>query len=278
MFKEAQVCSIPNNQLMRISMKIALLALVVCSIMGVASAQVKTETVEYKLGDTVFQGYLSYDASVTGKRPAVLIIHDWMGVSDYTKMRAEQLAALGYVALTGDVYGKGVRPANGQEASAEAGKYYKDRAMFRARLRAGLDFLASQPQADPERLAVMGYCFGGAGALELARSGAPVKGVVTFHGSLTTPNPADAKNIKGKVLVLHGADDPFVKQEDVKAFMDEMRAAGVDWQLVQYSGAVHSFTDKRAGSDNSKGAAYNEKADRRSWQAMKDFFAEVFAK
>jgi dienelactone hydrolase len=122
----------------------------------------------------------------------------------------------------------------------------------------------------------MGYCFGGACALELARSGAPVKGVVTFHGGLANPNPADAKNIKGKVLVLHGADDPFVKQEEVKGFMDEMRAAGVDWQLTQYSGAVHSFTVKAAGNDNSKGAAYNAAADRRSWQAMKDFFAEVF--
>jgi dienelactone hydrolase len=126
-------------------------------------------------------------------------------------------------------------------------------------------------------VAVIGYCFGGAGALELARSGAPLKGVVTFHGSLTTPTPADAKNIKAKILVLHGADDPYVKQEDVKAFMDEMRNAGVDWQLVQYSGAVHSFTDKRAGNDNSKGAAYNEAADRRSWRAMRDFFDEVFA-
>lgn len=243
-----------------------------------AMAQVTTQTVEYKLGDAVFQGYLSYDASLTGKRPGVLIIHDWMGVSDYTRMRAEQLAAMGYVALAADIYGKGVRPANSQEASAEAGKYYKDRQLLRARARAGLDLLASNPRVDPDRLAVMGYCFGGAGALELARSGAPVKGVVTFHGSLNTPTPADAKNIKGQVLVLHGADDPYVKQEDVRAFMDEMRAGGVDWQLNQYSGAVHSFTDKRAGNDNSKGAAYNELADRRSWEAMKDFFEEVLGK
>jgi len=243
-----------------------------------AIAQVTTEAVEYKDGDVVLQGYLSYDASVTGKRPGVLIIHDWMGVSDYTKMRAEQLASLGYVALAADVYGKGIRPANAQEASAEAGKYYKDRQLLRKRTRAGLDFLMSRAQADSSRLAVMGYCFGGAGALELARSGAPLKGVVTFHGSLNTPNPGDAKNIKASVLVLHGADDPYVKQEEVKAFMDEMRNAHLDWQLVQYSGAVHSFTDKRAGNDNSKGAAYNEKADRRSWQAMKDFFSEVLGK
>jgi dienelactone hydrolase len=245
---------------------------------GLSGAQVKTETIEYKQGDVVLQGYLSYDASLKGKRPAVLVVHDWRGVTETTKMRAEMLASLGYVALTADVYGKGVRPATPEACSAEAGKYYKDRQLFRTRLRAGLDYLAGRPEADPSRLAVMGYCFGGAGALELARSGAPVKAVVTFHGGLNTPNPADAKNIKGKVLVLHGADDPFVKQEEVKAFMDEMRAAGVDWQLVQYGGAVHSFTDKNAGNDNSKGAAYNEPADRRSWQAMKDLFAEVFGK
>ena len=240
-----------------------------------AMAKVITKTVEYKQGDTVLQGFLSYDDAAKGKRAAVLIVHDWMGCTDHQKEQAEKLAALGYVALAADVYGKGVRPANAQEASAEAGKYYKDRGLLRSRVRAGLDFLAAQPQADDARLAVTGYCFGGAGALELARSGAPVKAVVTFHGSLANPTPEDAKNIKAKVLVLHGADDPYVKQEEVKAFMDEMRAAGVDWQLVQYSGAVHSFTDPRAGSDNSKGAAYNAAADRRSWQAMRDFFEET---
>jgi len=241
-----------------------------------AAARVKTELVEYKQGDVVLQGYIAYDEAVTGKRPGVLVIHDWMGVSDDTKMRAEMLAKLGYVALTADIYGKGVRPKNSQEASAEAGKFYQDRALLRARAKAGLDFLMSRPEVDPTRLAVMGYCFGGGASLELAMSGAPLKGVVTFHGSLTTPTPDDAKNIKGKVLVLHGADDPYVKQADVTAFMDEMRKAGVDWELVQYSGAVHAFTIRGAGSDNSKGAAYNPEADRRSWQAMKDFFEEIF--
>jgi dienelactone hydrolase len=263
-----------NNQGKRmktLSLLLAGLALAPSSL-----SKVKTESVEYKQGDVVLQGYLSYDSASKGKRPAILVVPDWMGVSDYAKMRAEQLAALGYVALTADVYGKSVRPKTREEASAESAKYYKDRQLLRSRVRAGLDFLASREQADTSRLAVMGYCFGGACALELARSGAPVKGVVTFHGGLSTPNPNDAKNIRGKVLVLHGADDPFVKQEDVTSFMNEMRAAGVDWQLVQYSGAVHGFTDKRAGNDKSTGMAYNEAADRRSWQAMKDFFKEVF--
>ena len=242
-----------------------------------AAAKVKTEVVEYKQGDVVLQGYLSYDQSLTGKRPGILVVHDWMGVSDDTKMRAEMLAGLGYVAFTADIYGKGVRPKNAQEAQAEAGKYFQDRTLLRARAKSGLDYLASRPEVDPSRLGVMGYCFGGGTSLELARSGAPVKGVVSFHGSLSTPTPEDAKNIKGKVLVLHGADDPYVKQADVTAFMDEKRKGGVNWELVQYSGAVHAFTIKGAGADNSKGAAYNEQADRRSWEAMKNFWNEVFA-
>ena len=242
-----------------------------------AAAKVKTEVVEYKQGDVVLQGYLSYDQSLTGKRPGILVVHDWMGVSDDTKMRAEMLAGLGYVAFTADIYGKGVRPKNAQEAQAEAGKYFQDRTLLRARAKSGLDYLASRPEVDPSRLGVMGYCFGGGTSLELARSGAPVKGVVSFHGSLSTPTPEDAKNIKGKVLILHGADDPYVKQADVTAFMDEMRKGGVNWELVQYSGAVHAFTIKGAGADNSKGAAYNEQADRRSWEAMKNFWNEVFA-
>jgi dienelactone hydrolase len=255
---------------------LAVLALVALPRAG--SSKVITETVEYKHGDVVCQGYLSYDSARQGPRPAVLIVHDWLGCTDHQKEQAEQLAALGYVALAADVYGKGVRPANADEARVQATKFYADRGLLRARVRAGLDFLAGRPQADPARLAVLGYCFGGAGALELARSGAPLKAVVTFHGSLATPTPADAKNITAKVLVLHGADDPFVKQDEVKGFMDEMRAANVDWQLVQYSGAVHSFTDKRSGTDNSKGAAYNDAAARRSWRAMRDFLEETLGK
>jgi dienelactone hydrolase len=243
-----------------------------------AGAKVITETVEYRHGDTVCQGWVAYDDAIRGRRPAVLLVHDWLGATLHQKEQIERLAALGYVALAADIYGKGVRPANAQEASAEAGKYYKDPALLRARVRAGLDYLASLAQADTSRLAAMGYCFGGRGALELARSGAPLRAVVTFHGSLATAAPGDAKNIRARVLVLHGADDPFVKQDEVRAFMDEMRAAGVDWQLVQYSGAVHSFTDPRAGGDNSKGAAYNAAADRRSWRAMRDFFEETLAK
>ena len=256
--------------------KLFSLLLVGVAMASMSSGQVRTETVEYRQGDVVLQGYLAYDASIKGKRPAVLVVHNWYGISESTRIRVDQLAALGYVAFAADIYGKGIRPADAAAASAESGKYYKDRGLLRARTRAGLDFLSARPEADPARLAAIGYCFGGSAVLELARSGAPVKATVTFHGGLSTPTPADAKNIKGKMLVLHGADDPYVKQDDVTAFMKEMREAGVDWQLVQYSGTVHSFTDKGAGSDNSTGAAYNESSDRRSWKAMKDFFEEIF--
>ena len=244
----------------------------------IGRAAVKTEAVEYKQGDTVLSGWIAYDDAVKGARPGVLLVHDWFGATDHQKEQIQKLAALGYIAMAADVYGKGVRPSNAAEAGAEAGKYYKDRSVVRARVRAGLDFLASRPQADATRLAVTGYCFGGMCALELARAGAPVQAVVTFHGSLVSADPADAKRIKASVLNLHGADDPYVKAEEVKAYQDEMRAAGVDWQFVQYSGAVHSFTDPRAGTDNSKGAAYNALADKRSWQAMKDFLAEKLGK
>jgi len=147
---------------------------------------------------------------------------------------------------------------------------------MRQRIGAGLDVLLREPLCDPKRVAAIGYCFGGTCVLELARSGADVAGVVSFHGGLATANPADAKNIRGKVLVLHGGDDPHVPPKEVAAFEDEMRAAGVDWQLVVYGGAVHAFTNPASGSDKSRGAAYNAAADRRSWEAMKAFFGEIF--
>lgn len=243
-----------------------------------APAAVVATPVEYTQGTTTLSGWLVADPALKRKLPGVLLVHDWMGATEHQKRQAERLASLGYVVLVADVYGKGVRPTDAKAASAEAGKYYQDRALLRARVGAGLDFLASRPQVDKERLGVTGYCFGGMAALELARSGAPVKAVVTFHGSLASASADDAKQIGGKVLVLHGADDPYVKQAEVSAFMDEMRAAGRDWQVVQYSGAVHSFTDDRAGADNAKGAAYNAAADRRSWEAMRDFLAETLAK
>jgi dienelactone hydrolase len=242
---------------------------------GALSVQAKlvTKSVEYKQGETTLEGYVVYDDAASGKRPGVLVVHQWMGLTDYEKHRAEQLAELGYVAFCADIYGKGVHPKDTKEAGAEATKYKTDRALLRLRVNAGLDELKKNELVDTERVVAIGYCFGGTTVIELARSGANLAGIVSFHGGLDSPTPADGKNIKCKVLVCHGADDPYVPAKDLAAFEEEMRSANVDWTLIKFGGAVHSFTQPMAGNDNSKGAAYNERADRRSWTAMKMFFS-----
>jgi dienelactone hydrolase len=241
-----------------------------------ASAMIKTETVEYKQENAVLEGYLAYDDAFAGKRPGVIVVHEWMGLNDYAKKRAEQLAALGYVAFAADIYGKGVRPKDAKEAGEQASIYRADRNLMRVRAIAGLEELKKFRLTDTLKIAAIGYCFGGGTVLELARSGARLNGVVSFHGNLDTPHPEDARNIKAKVLVLHGGDDPHVPSEQVAAFQKEMREAGVDWQMIIYGGAVHSFTNPASGNDPSKGVAYNAEADRRSWEAMKQFFGEIF--
>jgi len=243
----------------------------------VAEAKVQTKTIEYEHDGVVCEGFLAYGDEIAGPRPGVLVIHQWKGPSDFEIEMCKRLATLGYAAFAADVYGKGVRPATQEDASAQATLYRSDRALMRERVAAALETMKAQPQVDPAQTAAMGFCFGGGCALELARSGADLRGVVSFHGNLDTPDPADAKNIRCSVLVLTGADDPSVPPAQVLAFEDEMRAAGVDWQLTSYGNAVHAFTDYRLPSDNSAGAAYNEAAARRSWQAMLDFFTEIFA-
>ncbi len=239
-----------------------------------AEAKIVTRVVEYKHKDVVLEGYLAFDDAKKGVRPGVLVIHEWTGVGPHVQKVAQKLARLGYVAFAPDIYGKGIRPQPPQ--AAEISSVYKnDRTLLRERVAAGLEELKKQKTVDTRKLAAIGYCFGGTSALELARMGADVSAFVSFHGSLTSPTPGDAKNIKGKVLVLHGADDPYVPDDEVKGFENEMRAAKVDWQLVKYSGAVHSFTNVEAGNDNSKGAAYNQSADQRSWGAMKAFLRET---
>lgn len=249
-----------------------LLTLMVAS----ASAEVRTDRIEYRHGDAVLEGYLAYDDALAGKRPGVLVVHEWWGVNDYAKQRAVQLARLGYIAFALDMYGKGIVTTDPKEAGRLSGIFKNDRALGRSRAVAGLKVLQGRPQVDPGRIAAIGYCFGGTVVLEMVRNGADLKGVASFHGSLATPNPDDAKKIRGKVLVLHGADDPFVGQTEIAAFQEEMRQAKVDWQMNWYGGAVHSFTNPDAGKAGIAGVAYNESADLRSWQAMRAFFDEIF--
>lgn len=233
--------------------------------------------VSYRQGDSELEGFHVYDDAEQGKRPAVLIIHQWTGLTDYEKMRARMLAKLGYNVFAADIYGKGIRPQP-PEAGKEAGKYKGNRALYRARLKAGLDVLREDERTDPDRIAAIGYCFGGTGVLELARSGANIAGVVSFHGGLGAgEDTSTADEIPARILVLHGADDPYVPLEEVTAFWNEMREVKADWQLITYPGAVHAFTQEMAGDDPSKGAAYNATADRRSWRDMRDFFDNIFA-
>jgi dienelactone hydrolase len=233
--------------------------------------------IEYKHGSDVLEGFLAFDETKGDRRPGILLFPEWYGVAEHAKARAKMLAELGYVAFAADMYGKGIRPAQFDDCSREAGKYQRDRQLMRGRGRAGLDVLRSLSQVNPNKLAGIGYCVGGTLVLELARDGADLSGIVTFHAALNTPRPEDAKNMKGKVLVLHGADDALVPDAEVLAFEKEMRDAKVDWQLVSYGNTVHSFTNWDLDSDHSKPAAYNEKSDARSWAAMRAFFEEIFA-
>jgi len=240
-------------------------------------AEIKTQVVEYKDGNVTLEGFVAWDPAKFDKPlPGVLVVHQWMGLTDYEKGRCRQLAELGYVSFALDIYGKGIRPDNPQDAAKQAGIYKTDRELYRRRLNLGLSKLKAQAAVSQNQIAAIGYCFGGTGVLELARSGAEISGVVSFHGGLDSPQPEAGKNIKCKILVCHGADDPFIPVKDIDAFKSELNEAKVDWQMDIYSGAVHSFTQPMAGNDNSRGAAYNEKADKRSWTAMNSFFGELF--
>jgi len=239
-------------------------------------AEIVKTPVHYRQGDTQLEGVIVYDNSVQTPRPGVVIFPEWWGLTDYPKHRAEQLAQLGYVAFAADMYGDGKTTDN----PAEAGQWDKavmdDPDLLRARAQAALDALSKDSHVDTKHIAAIGYCFGGTVALELARSGAPLTGVVSFHGGLATKNPDDAKNIKGKIMVCTGGDDAFIPAAQVDGFEDEMRKAGVNWQVLVYGGAHHAFTNPEADSHHIPNIAYNADADKRSWEAMKSFFEEIF--
>lgn len=243
-----------------------------------------TKPVEYRQGETLLEGYVVYPSpdvtaqSTPMNRPAVIVVHEWWGLNDYAKRRAQMLAGLGYVGFAADIYGKGIVATTPEEAGKLATGFKKDRALLRARINAAVETVKKLPGVDPDRVVCIGYCFGGTTALELARSGADVAGVVSFHGGLDTPTPQDAANIKARVLVLHGDADPMVPPAEVQAFHDEMRSAKVDFQFIAFGGVVHSFTNPDADALKFDGVKYDAKADHRSWEYLKAFLAEVFAK
>jgi dienelactone hydrolase len=249
----------------------------VLSVPLAATAEIKTETVEYKQGEATLEGYVAYDDAVTGKRPGIIVAHEWGGLTGYERMRAEMLAKLGFVALAADIYGKGVRPTAVSDKMGQSGKYSKDRVLLRARMQAALETLRRNAQVEAGRIAAIGFCFGGTAALELARSGADVAGVVSFHGGLSNPSPQDDRNVKARVLVLHGAADPLVPKPAVDTLIQQLTEAKVDWQGVLYSGTMHSFTNP-ASNDPAHGIQYNETSATRAWTAMQDFLREVLGR
>jgi dienelactone hydrolase len=246
--------------------------LVACCFGIVASAQLKA--VSYADGRQKLNGFAAAPAKPLAEKPGILILPAWKGIDDHCKEVAQDLANLGYHAFIADIYGEGNYPKDTKEAGERSGFYKKNYEAYQQRIAAALAGLVKSG-ANAEKIVVIGYCFGGAGALEAARSGMPVKGVVSFHGSLGKDPSRPNNGITAKVLICHGADDPYVSAADLAGIQQEMRESKADWQMVYYANAVHAFTEKAAGNDNSKGAAYNEKADRRSWQHMLDFLAET---
>jgi len=244
-----------------------------------AMAAVHTEEIAYNSGDTVMRGYLAYDDSIEGPRPGVLVVHEWWGHNPYARKRAEMLAELGYTALAVDMYGDGKTAAHPDDAGKFSGELKKNMPEATARFMAAMEVLKKAPTVDPEKIAAIGYCFGGGIVLEMARTGVDLDGVVSFHGSLGTDNPAQPGKVKARVLVLNGADDPFVKTDSIQAFNREMVAAGVRYEFVNYPGAKHSFTNPEAdafGKEFGLPLAYNREADEKSWQAMQELFTEIF--
>jgi dienelactone hydrolase len=258
-------------------MKIAMLAAfgVMMMFASHARAGIQTKEITYKDGAATLKGYLAWDDAVKERRPGVLVVHEWWGLNDYAKSRARQLAGLGYTAFACDMYGDGKTTTDAGEAGKLAGAIRKDNKAFRERAAAGLKVLAEQPTVDASKLAAIGYCFGGTTVLQLACSGADLKAVVSFHGGLFKPSPEDARAIKGKVLICNGGADTFISADDRKALVEAFEAAKVDYQFIDYAGAVHAFTNPDAGKAKLQGVAYDEKADKRSWEHMKLLFREA---
>lgn len=239
-----------------------------------AQTQAQLKPIAYKDGAQKLNGFASVPQKNTHSGAGILILPAWKGIDKHSKDTAEQLAALGYNAFIADIYGEGNYPKDTNEAGKQAGFYKKDYAAYQKRIALALEQLIASG-ANKDKIIVIGYCFGGTGAIEAARAGMNVKGVVSFHGGLGKDASRSSKQITTKVLVCHGADDNYVPAMEIAAFQDEMRTSNADWQMIYYANSVHAFTDPEAGNDNSKGAAYNEKAAKRSWEHFMIFLKEV---
>ncbi len=235
-----------------------------------------SNTINYVDGDTVLEAFFAFDDAIQGQRPAVLVSHPWAGRSEFTANKARELAKLGYVGFALDMYGAGKLGQTDAECSALMRPFVEDRALLQRRILAAFANVKLLPWVDDKKIAAIGFCFGGLCVLDLARSGANVKGVVSFHGLLNAPDNLENSKIAAKILALHGHDDPLVPPEQVAAFEAEMTKAGADWQLHAYGNTVHAFTNPLA-TDFAAGYKFDENANRRSWQAMENFLTEIFA-
>jgi dienelactone hydrolase len=256
--------------------KIALTLFALAFYHSATEAAVKTETVTYKVGDKTYKGFLAFDDAIKGQRPGILVVHEFWGLDDYAKKRAEQLAGLGYVAFAADMYGDGKVTEHPKEAGAMAGMVRMNQDEWLARANAGLKVLRDNPLVDGKKLAAIGYCFGGSTALTLANSGSDIKAAVSFHGALPIPSEDEAKKIKTKILICHGAADAFIKEDTIQKMRSTYDKNGVDYQMIYFGGAVHSFTVPGAEKKGLDGIRYDAAADRRSWAAMRALFDEVF--
>lgn len=235
-----------------------------------------SNTVVYLDGDAVLEGFFAYDDAFVGQRPVVLIHHAWGGRDQFVADKAIKLAELGYLAFATDMYGKGVLGKSPEENVVLMRPFIDDRAKLQRRLHAALATVKLMPWADNDRVAAIGFCFGGLCALDLARTGVDIRGVVAFHGLLGAPDNIHNPKIKAKVLVLHGYDDPMAPADQVIALQRELTEAGADWQLHLYGHTMHAFTNPAANNPDF-GTVYQSLADRRSWQAMQNFLSEIFA-
>jgi dienelactone hydrolase len=262
-------------------MKRFLLSVCLLGLVLSAQAALVGETLEYRSGDTQMIGYLAYDDALKEKRPGVLVVHEWWGHNDYARSRADQLASMGYTALAVDMYGDGKQAAHPQDAGKFSGEVKKNMQRATARFLAARDVLAAHPTVVAHEISAIGYCFGGGIVLEMARRGVDLDLVGSFHGSLPTEHPAKAGEVKAEVLVFNGADDPFVKPEQIEAFKAEMKAAGVNYRFISYAGAKHSFTNPQAdefGKRFQLPLEYNPDADAASWSVLSEALKSIYGR